>query len=198
MIVGHHIIFGAYGFWLPNDPRGSWSDFVGSWELFRYGGATKTTQRRSLAGESHDRDARLAAKRALHRPPVQFSGVQARAVARGFARYIERSGRAAWACAILPDHVHLVLAHDAIDIEEAAIQLKAAATRQLIDEHRHPFQNERAAGGKTPKCFARGEWKVFLDPPDVPRALYYVEENPVKEGLKRQQWQFVTPPPAFW
>lgn len=49
MIVGYHIIFSAYGFWLPNDPRGSWSDFVGSWELFRYGPATKTTERRSLA-----------------------------------------------------------------------------------------------------------------------------------------------------
>src|SRR4051812_39201122 len=32
MIVGYHVIFSAYGFWLPNDPRGSWSDFVGSWE----------------------------------------------------------------------------------------------------------------------------------------------------------------------
>src|SRR5256885_9336243 len=38
----------------PNDPRGSWSDFVRSWELFRYGPATKTTERRSLArSEEH-------------------------------------------------------------------------------------------------------------------------------------------------
>ena len=37
MILGSHVIFSAYGFWLPNDPRGSWSDFVGSWELFRFG-----------------------------------------------------------------------------------------------------------------------------------------------------------------
>lgn len=41
MIVGYHLIFSAYGFWLPNDPRGSWSNFVGSWDLFRYGRATK-------------------------------------------------------------------------------------------------------------------------------------------------------------
>ncbi len=34
MIVAYHSIFCAYGFWLPNDPRGSWSDFVGAWELF--------------------------------------------------------------------------------------------------------------------------------------------------------------------
>lgn len=35
MIHGYHLIWGAYGFWLPNDPRGSWSDFVYSWELER-------------------------------------------------------------------------------------------------------------------------------------------------------------------
>lgn len=198
MIVGYHVIFGAYGFWLPNDPRGSWSDFVGSWELFRHGRATKTTQRRSLAGESHDREARLAAKRALEYPPVQFSGVQARAAARGFAGYLARCGRAAWACAIMPDHVHLVLDHGEMEVEQVVIQLKAAATRQLVKERCHPFLDVRTGSGKRPKCFARGEWKVFLDPPDVPRAIRYVEDNPVKEGLKRQRWKLVTPPPAFW
>ena len=39
MIVGYHVIFGVYGFWLPNDPRGSWSEFVASWELARFGKA---------------------------------------------------------------------------------------------------------------------------------------------------------------
>src|SRR5689334_1058503 len=65
VIVGYHVIFSTYGFWLPNDPRGSWSDFVGSWELLRYGPATKTTQRRSLAYDQHDRNLRKAAKSAL-------------------------------------------------------------------------------------------------------------------------------------
>ena len=69
MIAGYHVIFGAYGFWLPNDPRGAWSNFVGSWELFRYGPATKTDETRSVAYRDHDRDLRLAAKRALKRPP---------------------------------------------------------------------------------------------------------------------------------
>jgi hypothetical protein len=29
-VLAYHVVLGAYGFWLPNDPRGSWSDFVGS------------------------------------------------------------------------------------------------------------------------------------------------------------------------
>ena len=42
MVLGYHLIMGTYGIWLPNDPRGSWSDFVGSRELFYFGPATKT------------------------------------------------------------------------------------------------------------------------------------------------------------
>src|SRR5688500_19604565 len=102
MIAGYHIIFSAYGFWLPNDPRGSCSDFVGSWELFRYGPATKTTERRSVAHRAHDRALRMAAKSALKYPPVEFTGLQARAVARGFAHYLDRTDLPVWACAILP------------------------------------------------------------------------------------------------
>ncbi len=33
MIHAYHVIMGAYGFWLPNDPRGSWSAFVGAGNL---------------------------------------------------------------------------------------------------------------------------------------------------------------------
>src|SRR5882757_5451494 len=131
MVLGSHVIFGAYGFWLPNDPRGSWSDFVGAWELFRYGRATKTCERRSLASQTHDVAARLAAKKALKRPAVQFSGIPARAVGSGFADYSCRSGLEVLACAILPDHVHWVLARHRLNAGQLVIQLKSAATRHL-------------------------------------------------------------------
>ncbi len=48
MVHGYHVILPTYGFWLPNDPRGSWSEFVRKWELVRFGPTTKTIQRRSL------------------------------------------------------------------------------------------------------------------------------------------------------
>ena len=38
-VLAYHLILTAYGFWLPNDPRGSWSDFVRAWELRRFGPA---------------------------------------------------------------------------------------------------------------------------------------------------------------
>jgi hypothetical protein len=71
---------------------------------------------------------------------------------------------------------------------------KGAATESLIDEGIHPFFGIKDKQGRTPKCFARGEWKVYLDPEHVPRAIPYVERNPLKEGKPAQQWSFVVAP----
>jgi REP element-mobilizing transposase RayT len=195
MVLASHVILGAYGFWLPNDPRGSWSDFVGAWELFRYGPATTTSERRSVAHRSHDVAKRVAAKTALKRPAIRFNGIQARAVGRGFADYSSRSGLEVLACAILPDHVHLVLARHRLRVEQLVIQLKSAATRQLVAESIHPHQLLPLKNGAPPKCFARGEWKVFLnDEEAVSRAIRYVNTNPEKERLPSQHWPFVRNP----
>src|SRR5258708_26478569 len=132
MVLASHVMFTAYGFWLPNDPRGSWSDFVGSWELFRFGPATKTTERRSLAHDSHDRAKRLAAKTALKRPPVVFDGLQAVAIARGFERYIQAGSLTVWACSILPEHVHMVVARHELDVERLVVPLKGRATGRIL------------------------------------------------------------------
>jgi hypothetical protein len=74
------------------------------------------------------------------------------------------------------------------------IQLKGAATLRLVTDGLHPFLSDRKPDGSYPKCFARREWKVFLDSADdVTRAVRYVEENPRKEGLPRQYWRLITP-----
>jgi REP element-mobilizing transposase RayT len=194
MVLAYHIIFGTYGFWLPNDPRGSWSVFVGAWELFRFGRATKTTERRSLAYQPHDHAGRRAAKEALKWPPVKFTGIQARAVGRGFAESAKRGGVIVWECSILPDHVHLVLGRHSSKIETVVSCFKGAATHRLLEEGIHPFQAERRPNGLAPHCWAQGQWKVFLDSAaEVRRSVDYVEDNPEKEGLPRQRWSFVTP-----
>ena len=160
--------------------------------MFRFGGATKVTTRRSLAGRRHDVAARLAAKSALRRPAVTFDGLQARAIGRGIAACAETSGLRIWACAILPDHWHLVVGAQRLAPKQLAIQLKGAATRRLVAEGIHPF-GSTPEGRRIAKCFARGEWSGFLNNEDeVRRAIRYVEGNPMKEGLRRQRWGFVT------
>jgi REP element-mobilizing transposase RayT len=192
MVLAYHAIFTAYGFWPPNDPRGSWSDFVRRWELFKFGPTTKTTQRRSLAHTAHDSALRAAAKQALRYPPVIFTGIQARAVGRGFARAVERTRCAILACSVLPDHVHLVVARHRYRIEQLVGLLKGDATRQLQDEALHPMAPHVRNGAPLPSPWVRNGWNVFLNTPhDITRAIRYVENNPIKEDRPPQSWSFV-------
>lgn len=154
---------------------------------------TTTTERRSAAHLPHDHEQRLAAKAALKFPPVRFTGIQARAVGRGFAEYLQKSQIKVWACAILPEHVHLVTGKLPIKAEQLIIQLKGAATRRLVAEDLHPLRQFPTKKNRPPRCFARGEWKVYLDFDDILRAIRYVEQNPLKERKPRQNWDFVTP-----
>jgi REP element-mobilizing transposase RayT len=193
MVHGYHVVLTAYGFWLPNDPRGSWSDFVGKWELVRFGQTTKGVARRSLLELTEDEHkARETARQSLAYPCVQFSGLQARGIGRGFAAACQRSGYTIWACAILPEHTHLVVARHRYKIEQVANLLKGEATRRLIEEHLHPLAQYAAAGERLPRMWSEHQWQSYLDSEEgIVNAIRYVEDNPRKEGKPAQQWTFV-------
>ncbi len=194
MVLGYHVVVSAYGFWLPNDPRGSWSEFVRSWELLRFGKATKVETLESVAAHAHNHAQRLAAKRALHYPPVRFTGVQARAVGRGFAALVTKTDLVVWACSILPEHVHLVIGRHRYPVEQVVNLLKGEATRQIVGEDLHPLRGFPQRTGRLPSMWGRGLWKVYLnDEVGIRRAIDYTEQNPVKEGKRRQAWSFVEP-----
>jgi REP element-mobilizing transposase RayT len=192
-VQAYHLIITTYGFWLPNDPRGSWSDFVRDWELYWFGGpATKVASRRSHAHDEHERAKRLGAKDHLARDPVSFTGEQARAVARGFADYSRRSGLVIYACASMPEHMHLVTMRHTSKIEQVANLLKGVATTQLIKDGLHPFVNQPYRNGTLPSPWARKQWACYLTfPEQVMAAIEYTNANPEKEGKPRQQWSFV-------
>ena len=192
MIHGYHIILPMYGFWLPNDPRGSWSEFVRKWELARFGKASKSIERRELSAS--DEESRNRAKKALTYPAVVIDGQQALAIARGFAEKTSSSNYTIWACSILPEHTHLVIARHMYKVEQIANLLKGAATRRIIAEGRHPLAAYAQAGKRPPRMWAAREWRVFLDTEEgIENAIRYVEENPTKERKPRQSWSFVTP-----
>jgi len=132
-------------------------------------------------------------KESLKYPPVVLSGMQAKAVGDGFAKYVRQSQVPIWACAILPEHVHLVVGRCRMQIEKIVIQLKGAATRMLIERKLHPFDHLKEPNGRPPKCFARGQWAPFLESvEDIDRAIRYVEQNPAKDGKPLQKWSFVS------
>jgi REP element-mobilizing transposase RayT len=183
-VLATHVILSMYGFWLPNDPRGSGSKYTGSDELYESGGkATKVDTRHSLAKKPHDKQKREKAKTVLKHPPVLLKGQQALAVANGFATL----EHLIYACAVMPEHVHLVLGRSTVPAKKVAEQLKDVAEGQLRSENIFP---------DCETIWARGCWQVFLNTPDdVHRTIRYVNENPVKAGFKCQHWSFVTKPP---
>ncbi len=191
-VIAYHVILSCYGFWLPNDERGSWSQFVRSYELAAFGPATKVQTTRSVAHRKFDRARRTAMRDTLRRQPVRWSGEQARAVARGFGDYIDRVDLPVLACSIMPDHVHLIVGRAHRPIERIAEQLKATATAQLNRENLHPFSNQPYSGGRLPTPWARKGWWVYIDSEDHLReAIHYVERNPERSGLRQQRWWFV-------
>ena len=193
MILAYHVIFCAYGFWLPTDPRGSWSTFVASWELLKFGPATKVHSRRSLAHTPHDHALRLAAKKSLKYPPVSFTGHQAVHIANAIAQICNNFNVSIFACSILPEHIHLVLGPTTYRIPYLVNQMKGKATAQFIESNSHPLATFAYAGAP-PTPWARNCWKHFLySRQAVLDAIHYVRCNPVKEGKRAQHWKFIAP-----
>ena len=139
-------------------------------------------------------------------PPVIFSGKQAAAISYGFADVVLRTACLIHACAILPDHVHLVIARHRYPIQQLANLLKGGATTSLRKHNLDPFSPFTFSGGPKghafdrrtdqtlPSPWAHRFWKVWLDSDaDIHRSIDYVNKNPIRQGLKRQNWKFVTP-----
>ena len=181
MVVACHVTWGCYGFWLPNDPRGSGSRYVANRDLYRFGPATKVETRRSRAGVAHDVEARRRAKTTLKHEPLRLSGEMAQTV--GVA--IDGLGLRVYALAVLPDHVHAVLGRTEVRFEQQVRRMKQSATAAL----------RRADLVRADRpVWARRGWFVFLnDDAAVGRAIRYVEANPVQAGLRPQRWSCVTP-----
>ncbi len=185
MVIAYHSTFSAYGFWLPNDPRGSWSNYVRSWDLYNAAGhATACGTRQSVAAAIHDHSARQRAKESLANATVKFSMAQIAAIGRGFAAACDETAYRILACAIMPDHVHLVILRHAKPIEQVIRHLRSRGTKQLSAENLRPAEI----------VWARGGWNVFLNTAaDVARSIQYVNDNPVRAGRPQQHWPFTTP-----
>ena len=193
MVLGYHVILGMYGFWLPNDPRGSWSEFVWAPDLRKYGPARKVHDGRSRAHDSHDHQKRLNAKQDLRYPPVQINGQQALAVSRGIVKAMSVKPFPVWACSILPEHTHLVIGRSEFSIEEVVTEIKQRATLRLGEENLHPMEDHRTPSRRRHSPWERGFWVVYLSSEQqVEHAINYANRNPEEKNLPRQQWSFVT------
>jgi REP element-mobilizing transposase RayT len=98
-------------------------------------------------------------------------------------RTMHEMGYTCWACAVMPDHVHILIRKHRHMAEEMIWNLQRE-THLALRESGLRDQEHPVWGG----C----GWKVFLDEPeDVWRTIGYVEENPLKVGLRAQKHSFV-------
>ena len=126
--------------------------------------------------------------------PYRSTVCQALAIANGFADKIRKSNYTIWACSILPEHTHLVIARHTYNVDQIANLLKGAATSRILEENRHPLAEYAQKCERPPRMWAATQWKVFLDSDEsIEDGIHYVEENPIKEFTPRQAWSFVTP-----
>lgn len=194
-IQGFHGIGCTYGFWLPNDERGSGSDFVRSAALAKFGPANPVNHRRSVARRAYDVEVRRMARAALRYPPVELSDAQIAAVGRGVARELERYAAAAvHAFVQLRNHFHFVCGPCRYDIRRFEGRLKGAATRQLLEEGIHPLQEFADREGNVPSPWGVKPWIVYLfTNEDVVRSIDYARENLVRARLPAQEYSFIVP-----
>ena len=85
----------------------------------------------------------------------------------------------------MPDHVHLVIRKHRDTAEQMIECLQNESRLHLMSHNTVPPDHP---------VWTKGGWRVFLNTPEeVWARIRYVECNPIKEGLLRQDWPFVVP-----
>ncbi len=181
IVIAHHLVWTAYGWWLPNDPRGSSSHYIASECIADLGELHQGRKRIQPAGWEI-RAFYEKARELLQFPLLTFDETHRHEIGAAFGSVIEAERYTCYACAVMPDHVHLLIRKHKHIAEEMIERLQHASRARLVETHRtidHPVW-----GGPG--------WKVFLDHPDeVRRTIAYIEKNPLPLRLPKQQWPFV-------
>jgi len=124
-------------------------------------------------------------------PLLEFSEAEMIALGTAVSDCVSRHRYTCYACAIMPDHVHILIRRHRDRSEEMVVRLQEA-TRLLIQRD----HAERWCGSpeEAHPVWGGPGWKVFLDhPQDIRRTIRYIEENPVKIHRPVQRWDFITP-----
>jgi REP element-mobilizing transposase RayT len=182
-ILAYHLIWTAYGWWLPNDLRGSMSRAIAS-DVLKELGELHFGRKRVQPTSREIRAFYERAKDLLKFPLMTFAPEEVDTISRSFAREIKRRAYTCYACAIMPDHVHVLIRKHRDSAEQMIANLQDASREAVLDLRIHP-NGHPVWGGHG--------WKVFLDSPDdIRRTIRYIEENPVNLRMPRRSWGFVT------
>jgi REP element-mobilizing transposase RayT len=182
VVAGYHLIWTIYGSWLPNDPRGSSSKEIRNAAIADLGELHFGRKQVQPAGREI-REFYDAAIGRLKHPVRPFGDAEISILGQTFGDVILKHAYTCYACAILPDHVHILIRKHR-DLAEIMIENLQDASRLATQEAwniDHPIW-----GG----C----GWKVFLETAhDIRRVIAYINKNPTKANRCSQSWDFVKP-----
>jgi REP element-mobilizing transposase RayT len=182
MVAGYHLIWTAYGWWLPNDPRGSMSEEIRIERIADLGDLHSgrrviqppSAEIRRFYEQAHD---------LLAHPLLSFSEEEILLIGNAFGQTIQVNGYTCYAAAIMPDHIHLLIRRHR-DHAEVMIERLQTASRQALIESGRRAPTHPVWGGPG--------WKVFLNTRrDFERVVRYIGNNPLKAGRPEQHWSFV-------
>jgi REP element-mobilizing transposase RayT len=183
MVIGYHLLWTAYGWWLPNDPRGSMSKDVLAANVIDLGELHYGRRKLQPAGWVLNAF-RAAAALVLKHELLKFAPEEVRAIADAFAKVVKDNHYTCYACAIMPDHIHLL------------IRKHRHQAEQMIANFQFESLNAVAHLGMRPMAhpvWGGPGWKVYLDSiGDMRRTVRYIEQNPEKIKLPVQHYEFVT------
>jgi REP element-mobilizing transposase RayT len=114
---------------------------------------------------------------------LTFDAAAIAALAESFEEMIRSNAYTCYGCAIMPDHVHMLIRKHRQHAEDMLEALQANSADLL-----------RSVGLRTAEHPVWGGpgWKVFLETRrDVLRTIHYIEQNPVKIGRTIQRWSFL-------
>ncbi len=132
MIAGYHLIWTNYGHWLPNDPRGSVSHELRSAKLAPLGDLHFGRKKIQPAG-SEIKEFYAAAQGLLRYSLLTFDESQVQLIGETFSRVVHDRTYTCYACAIMPDHVHLVIRKHRDQAEIMIHHLQDASRRDLCN-----------------------------------------------------------------
>jgi REP element-mobilizing transposase RayT len=182
MIAAYHLVWTVYGYWLPNDPRGSMSHTIRNPVVAELGDIHYGRKRIQRTGRVL-RDFHDAAQRVLQYRLLDFSTAEVEAIATAFGNVIASRAYTCYGCAIMPDHVHILVRKHRY-VAEAMIE-------RLQDESRIAVLGLCKRGASHPVWGGPG-WKVYLETrEDIVRTIRYIDGNPRKSRLPPQTWPFV-------
>jgi REP element-mobilizing transposase RayT len=120
----------------------------------------------------------------LAHPVLLFSPEELAAVAGSLRQTIQQRRYTCYACAVMPEHVQLLIRRHR-DKAEQMVQHLQTASRDALIAAGHRRGNHPVWGGPG--------WKTFqFTRADMERIVRYIDKNPGERGLPPQRWDFVT------